>query len=56
MQLTQWWFTYQSTLPRYIFENVPPLGDTKKKVLENGDYIHQLLGRPIFVNAPALSS
>ena len=40
MQLTQWWFTHKSTLPGYIFENVPPLGDTRKKVLEDGEYIH----------------
>lgn len=56
MRLTQWWFTHQATPPGYIFENVPPLGDTRTKVLEAGQYIHQLLGSPTFVDAAALGS
>ena len=33
-----------------------PLGDTRKKVLEDGEYIHQLLGCPTFVDVAALGS
>ena len=39
---------------RVHFENVPSLGERKKKVLEDRKYIHQLLGRPTFVDAAAL--
>jgi site-specific DNA-cytosine methylase len=56
MRLTQWWFTHQSTPPGYIFENVPSLGDTRQKVVNDGKYISQLLGTPTFVDAAALGS
>jgi len=56
MRLTQWWFTHQASPPGYIFENVPPLGDTRTKVREDGQYIHQLLGPPTFVDAASLGS
>ena len=56
LRLLQWWMTHQSTPPGYIFENVPPLGDTRVKVLEDGAYIHLLLGPPTFVDAAALGS
>jgi hypothetical protein len=56
LRLIQWWITHQSTPPGYIFENVPPLGDTRTKVREDGAYIHHLLGPPIFVDAAALGS
>ena len=56
MPITQWWFTQQSTPPGYIFESMPPLGDTRKKVLEDAQYIHQLFGRPTFVDATTLGS
>lgn len=56
VRLIQWWTTHQSTPPGYIFENVPPLGDTRVKVHEDGAYIHHLLGPPTFVDAAALGS
>ncbi|HEY9806811.1 MAG TPA: DNA cytosine methyltransferase [Candidatus Obscuribacterales bacterium] len=56
MRLTQWWFTHQAAPPGYIFENVPPLGDSRTKVLEDGQYINQLLGPPTFVDAASLGS
>ena len=56
MGLTQWWFSHQPTRGRYILENVPPLGDTRKNILEDGKYIHQLLGRLTFVDVAALGS
>jgi hypothetical protein len=56
LRLIQWWITHQSTPPGYIFENVPPLGDTRAKVREDGAYIHHLLGPPTFVDAAALGS
>jgi len=56
LQLIQWWSTHQSTPPGYIFENVPPLGDTRTKVREDSTYIHHLLGPPTFVDAAALGS
>ena len=36
--------------------NVPPLGDIRAKVREDGAYIHHLLGPPTFVDAAALGS
>ena len=33
---------------------MPPFDDTSKKVLEDGEYIHELLRRPTFVDASAL--
>ena len=56
LRLIQWWITHQSMPPGYIFENVPPLGDTRAKVREDGAYIHHLLGPPTFVDAAALGS
>ena len=56
LRLIQWWSTHQSTPPGYIFENVPPLGDTRTKVREDGVYIQHLLGPPTFVDAAALGS
>ena len=56
MRLIQWWYSDQSTPLGYIFENVPPLGNTRKKVLEDCEYIHQLLGGPTFVDGAALGS
>ena len=56
LRLIQWWITHQSMLPGYIFENVPPLGDTLAKVREDGAYIHHLLGPQTFVDAAALGS
>jgi len=38
------------------FENVPPLGDTRTRVFEDGYYIHQILGPPTFVDATTLGS
>ena len=52
----QWWFTHQPTLPGYIFENVPLLGDSRDKVLEGGHYVRQHLGDPIFVDAASIGS
>ena len=56
LRLIQWWTTHQSMPPGYIFENVPPLGDTRAKVREDNAYIHHLLGPPTFVDAAALGS
>jgi hypothetical protein len=56
MRLTQWWYTHQSTLPGYIFENVPLLGDTRQKVVTDGEYINQILGTPTFLDAASLGS
>ena len=56
IRLTQWWFTHQATPPGYIFENVPPLGDSRSKVREDGQYICQVLGPPTFVDAASLGS
>ena len=56
LRLIQWWSTHQSTPPGYIFENVPPLGDTRTKVREDSAYIHHLLGPPTFVDAAAMGS
>ena len=54
MRLTQWWFTHQSTPLGYIFENVPLLGDIRRKV--NGEYINQILGTPTFLDVASLGS
>ena len=54
--LMQWWFTHRPTPPRYIFENVPLLGDSRDKVLKGGRYIRQHLGDPIFVDAANIGS
>jgi hypothetical protein len=56
LRLIQWWFTHQATPPGYIFENVPPLGDIRPKVRQDGAYIHHLLGPPTFVDAAAMGS
>lgn len=56
LRLIQWWITHQSTPLGYIFENVPPLRDTRTKVREDGAYIHHLFGPPTFVDAAALGS
>jgi hypothetical protein len=55
-RLTQWWFTHQSTPPGYSFENVPLLGDTRHKVVKDGEYINQILGTPTFLDAASLGS
>ena len=56
IRLMQWWFTHQPTPPRYIFENVPLLEDSRDKVLEGGHYVRQHLGDPIFVDAASIGS
>ena len=56
VRVTQWWFNHQSTPPGYIFENVPPLGDSRSKIVTDGHYICQILGPPTFVDAAALGS
>ena len=52
----QWWFSHQPSLLGYIFENVPLLGDSRDKVLEDSHYVHQHLGDPIFVNGVSIGS
>ena len=44
IRLMQWWFFHQ---PRYIFKNIPLLGDSLNKVLECGHYVRQDLEIPI---------
>ena len=56
IRLMQWWFAHQPSPPGYIFENVPLLGDSRDKVLEDIHYICQHLGDPIFVDATGLGS
>jgi hypothetical protein len=56
MRLTQWWFIHQSTPPWYIFENVPLLGDTRQKMVKDGEYINQILGTPTFLDVASLGS
>ena len=56
MRLMQWWFSHQSSPPRYIFEKEPFLGDSWDKVLEGRHYVCQHLRDPIFVNVASLGS
>ena len=51
-----WWFFHQPSLPRYIFENVPLLGDSRDKVSESKHYVCQHLGEPVFVDAASIGS
>ena len=39
IRLMQWWYSLQSFPLGYIFENIPLLGDSRKKVLEGDHYI-----------------
>ena len=52
----QWWYFHQSSPLRYIFENIPLLGDSRDKVLEGDHYVCQYLRDPIFVDAASIGS
>ena len=56
MRIMDWWFKHQSTPVGYILENVPPLGDTRSKVVEDGQYLCQIPGSPIFLDATGVGS
>jgi hypothetical protein len=56
MRLTKWWYTYQSTPPGYIFENVPKLGDIRSKMVNDGGYINKIMDTPIFLDITSLGS
>jgi hypothetical protein len=56
MRLTQWWYIHQSTPPGYILKNVSLLGDTRHKVVKDGEYINQILGTPTFMDVASLGS
>ena len=54
--LMQWWFSHQSFFTRYIFDNVPLLGNFWDKVLEGGHYVRQHLSNSNFVHAASIGS
>jgi hypothetical protein len=54
MQIMDWWCKHQSIPLGYILENVPPLGDIGIKVVEDGQYLCQILGSPIFLDVVAV--
>ena len=56
MHIKDWWFKHQSTPLGYILENVQPLGDTRSKVVEDGQYFCQILGSPMFLDAAGMGS
>ena len=56
IRLMQWWIAHQHSPPKYIFESVPLLGDSRDKVLEGQHYVYQHHGDPIFMDAASLGS
>lgn len=56
MQIIYWWLKHESTLFAYIVENVPPLGDTQAKIAADGQYICQILGPPIVLDAARMGA